>query len=99
MTMPAEAMSHVSASRLFGMANKTHCYQQTTLEGKSQLTTVFITLWSRYKYLWDLTGLNASGNIAWDGLRNTVKVVDDILMFENSFPEHVQQVRQFLMRF
>ena len=37
------------------------------------------------------------GYIVLDGLRNTVKVVDDILMFENSFPEHVQQVRQFLV--
>ena len=48
-------------------------------------------------------GLNTSGDeycyhgdITLDGLSNTVKVVDDILMFENSFPKHVQRVQQFL---
>ena len=51
MTLPNEAISRVSASRFFGTANAIHGYWQTLFEEKSQLTTVFITPWGRYKYL------------------------------------------------
>ena len=76
----AEAISCVSISRFSGRADATHGYWETPLEEKSQLTTVFVTPWSRYKYLWALMGLNTSGDeycyrgdIALDGLATHCK--------------------------
>jgi putative transposase len=58
-----------------------------------------MTPWGRYKFLRASMGLCSSGDEynrrtdqAFQGVNNTVRVVDDLLRFDSSFPEHVAGV-------
>jgi hypothetical protein len=74
-------------------------YYQIPLSPSSQHLTVFMTPWGRYKYLRAPMGLcsssdeyNRRADLAFEDVSNTKRVVDDLLSFDNSFPEHVAGV-------
>jgi hypothetical protein len=63
------------------------------------MSTTFMTPWERYKFLCASMGLCSSGDeynrradAAFGTLQNMVRVVDDILRFNRSFPLHVKGV-------
>ena len=74
-------------------------YFQVPLDEASQLLTVFITPWGRYKFLRAPMGLISSGDefnrrvdAAYSGKPNLAKVVDDFLRYDRTFPDHVRGV-------
>ena len=78
-------------------------YWQIPLAEESRKFTTFIAPWGRYTYLRVAMGLSSTGdkyNLLMDaasgGLSNQKKVVDDILVYEKNFKEHVQQTRKLL---
>ena len=65
--------------------------------------TTFITPWGRYRYLRNPQGLVLAGDefnrrmdASFDHFDHFRKVVDDCLVYDDSFPEHVARVRQVL---
>jgi hypothetical protein len=80
-------------------------YHQIPLHPDSQKLTTFITPCGRFMFLRGTMGLNATGDEynrrgdeAVGDLQNIVKVVDDILIFDDDFDIHVTRVRQLLER-
>ena len=62
-----------------------------------------MTPWGRYKFLRASMGLSCSGDeynrradVAFAAVSNTVRVVDDLLRFDRTFPEHVRGVCEVL---
>ena len=77
----------------------TEGYFQVPLDEASQLLTVFITPWARYKFLRAAMGLissvdefNRRVDAAYSGKPNLAKVVDDFLRYDRTFPDHVRGV-------
>ena len=82
-------------------------YFQVPLHEDSQPLTTFITPWGRYKHLRTTMGLssagdeyNRRGDQALEGLENTRKLVDDVLVHDTSkdIQDHERRVRHFLDR-
>ena len=74
-------------------------YYQIPLHPSSQHLTTFMTPWGRYKFLRASMGLSCSGDeynrradAVFSTISNTVRVVDDLLRFDRTFPEHVAGV-------
>ena len=74
-------------------------YYQVSLDVSCQNLTTFITPWDRYKFRRAPMGLILSGDefnrradAAFAGKQNIVRVVDDILRFDRTFPDHVAGV-------
>jgi hypothetical protein len=95
-----DAVSEVDSDAIyFSCFDATNGYFQIPLDEASQHLTVFMTPWGRYKYLRASMGLscnsdefNRRADAAFSHLSNTVRVVDDLLRFDRSFPAHVRGV-------
>ena len=90
-------------ARFFTTVDAVQGYHQVPLHEDSQHLTTFVTPWGRFKFLRGTMGLNATGDEynrrsdeAVGGFLNTVKVVDDLLVYEETFEEHVERVRNML---
>ena len=103
---PKDAVAAVSSkARFFTKVDAAQGYHQIELDEESQLLTTFITPWGRFKYLRGNMGLNSTGDeynrrgdLAMADLPNMVKVVDDILLFDEHYDDHLKSVRGMLER-
>ena len=101
---PKEAISKINSSaRFFTTMDAKHGYWQISLEEESQKLTTFITPWGRYCFLRAPMGLSSTGDeycrrgdIAISGLNNIQKVIDDSILYDENFEDHVSNVRAFL---
>ena len=105
-TTPREAVSNIPvASKYFSTLDAKSGYWQLPLHEESQHLTTFLTPWGRFKFLRAPMGLVSTGDeycrrgdLAFEGLDNIVKVVDDILVHDESFEEHASRLRSLLDR-
>lgn len=88
-----------SECRYFTSFDAVNGYYQIPLHPDSQHLTTFMTPWGRYRFLRASMGLCCSGDeynkradMAFGLLSNTVRVVDDLLRFDRTFPAHVAGV-------
>ena len=94
---PRDAVAGIDGSaRFFSALDASDGYFQIALKPSCQHLTTFSTPWGRYKHLRATQGLCCSGDEynrrqdeAFAGLRNFVRVVDDLLLFHSSFSDHV----------
>ena len=78
-------------------------YWQVEIDERDQELTTFITPWGRFKFLRAPMGLvssgdeyNRRGDEALQDAKNTVKVVDDILIFDEDYQSHLNNVWDML---
>jgi hypothetical protein len=96
---PRDAVTQISGdATFFTTFDAANGYFQIPLHLSSQHLTIFMTQWGRYKFLRAL-GLcssseeyNRRADQAFQDVNNTVRVVDDLLRFDSSFPENVAGV-------
>lgn len=81
-------------AKWFATLDATKGYWQVPLHEASQLLTTFLTPWGRFCYTRAPMGLSSSGDEyclrgdrALEGIPNKIKVVDDILLFAETFDE------------
>lgn len=94
---PRDAVAEVDgASRFFSALDASDGYFQIALKPSCQHLTTFATPWGRYRFFRAPQGLNCSGDeynrrqdAAFAGLKDYVRVVDDLLLFHRTFPAHV----------
>lgn len=80
-------------------------YFQISIAEEDQDLTCFITPWGRYKFKRAVMGLvssgdeyNRRGDQAIGDVQRTLKIVDDILAYDNSYKEHLTHVISLLQR-
>ena len=103
---PKEVVAVVPpGSAFFSTFDASSGYFQMPLDEASQPYTTFITPWGRYANTRATMGLSASsdeynrrGDAAMEGLSNLSKIVDDVLVFADTFAGHRDAVRAFLSR-
>ncbi|ROT77236.1 hypothetical protein C7M84_004131 [Penaeus vannamei] len=103
---PFDAVRRVTpSSRYFTKADALCGYWQLELAEEDQHLTSFITPYGRFKHRRGPMGFSATGDaycrrgdIALQGMQRCVKVVDDILLYDDDFKTHIQQVDQMLRR-
>lgn len=103
---PKEVVAVVPpTSRFFSTFDASSGYFQVPLAEESQLLTTFLTQWGRYAHTRATMGLSSSsdeynrrGDAAMEGLSSISKIVDDVLVFDDTFAGHKKAVRAFLER-
>lgn len=103
---PFTAVRSVSpSSRYFTTADALHGYWQIELAEEDRHLTTFITPYGRYMHCRGPMGFAATGDayclrgdMALQGVTNCVKVVDDILLFDDDLPTHIHRIHQMLTR-
>eukprot|EP00117_Sycon_ciliatum_P017154 scpid23104/ scgid16276/ Retrovirus-related Pol polyprotein from transposon gypsy; Reverse transcriptase; Endonuclease len=102
---PRDAVTAIGKARFFTTLDARHGYWQIPLSDDSKPLTTFITPWGRYRYCRNPQGLSSAGDefncrtdAAFDRLANFVKVVDDGLVHDVDFQDHVTHVRDVLHR-
>ena len=97
---PHEAVTSVTkGSRFFTKMDARAGYWQVPIAEQDQELTTFITPWGRFKFLRAPMGLSISGDEynrrgdeALKTILNTVKIVDDILVFDEDYQQHLTNV-------
>ena len=95
-----DAVSRVQkGSRYFSELDAKVGYWQVPISKEDQVLTTFITPWGRYKFLRAPMGLSVSGDEynrrgddALQGCNNTVKVVDDVLVYDREYQQHLNHI-------
>jgi hypothetical protein len=95
-----DAVAEIDNEAMFCSSfDATNGYFQIPLHTASQHLTTFMTPWGRYKFLRASMGLCSSWNeynrrtdATFGTLQNTVRVVDDILRYDRSFPSPIEGV-------
>jgi hypothetical protein len=103
---PKNAIDSITTGdKFFTTLDAVQGYWQMELASESQHLTTFISTEGRFRFLRAPMGLNATGDeynrrgdIAIAGINNVQKVVDDILVHNNSFTQHVETVIAVLHR-
>ena len=104
---PAQAVADIAAdnAKIFTKLDAMKGYHQCPLDEESQLLTTFITPFGRFKYLRAPYGIssiaehyNRRMDEAFAGLTGFRRIVDDIVIFDNTTTQHADHVRQFLRR-
>ena len=92
-------------SRYFTTVDALCGYWQLELAEEDQHLTTFITPYGRYQYLRGPMGFAATGDTfclrgdaALHGISNCVKVVDDVLLYDETYLEHLQRINVVLAR-
>ncbi|XP_043188392.1 uncharacterized protein K02A2.6-like [Amphibalanus amphitrite] len=106
LSTPREAVSNISVNaKIFSTLDAKSGYWQLPLQESSQHLTTFITPWGRFRFLRAPMGLVSTGDeygrrggLALQGLNNVVKVVDDILVHDETLEDHAQHLRAVLTR-
>ena len=100
-----EALSGIGPARWFTKFDARHGYWQVPLSDAAKPLTTFITPWGRYQFCRNPQGLISAGDeynrrtdAAFDQLSNLIKVVDDGLIHDITFPDHLAHVRAVLMQ-
>ena len=104
---PAEQVVDIakSGARYFTSIDAIKGYHQIPLDEESQDITTFITPYGRFKYLRAPYGIssisehyNRRMDEAFVGLSGYKRVVDDVLVYDESMEEHIEHVRNILQR-
>ncbi|XP_065182117.1 uncharacterized protein K02A2.6-like [Sycon ciliatum] len=105
MRAPRDVVSNLGNAQYFIKLDARHGYWQVPLDEESRSLTTFITQWGRYQYLRNLQGLISAGDefnqrtdAAFAGIEQFSKVVDDCLVFTDSFEQHLERTREVLQR-
>ena len=92
-------------ARYFTTADALCGYWQLHLAEEDQRLTTFITPYGRFQHCRGPMGFAAigdayclRGDMALQGLQNCVKVVDDILMYDEDYPTHLRRIYDMLAR-
>ena len=104
MTTPRAALSAIgSGAKFFTTLDARHGYWQIPLSADAKPLTTFITPWGRYRFCRNPQGLISAGDefnrrtdAAFANIGNLTKVVDDCLVHDSTFPDHVAHVRSVL---
>ncbi|XP_076044716.1 uncharacterized protein LOC143027329 [Oratosquilla oratoria] len=101
----AAVRSVTPSARFFTTADALHGYWQMDLAEEDQRLTTFITPYGRYKHCRGPMGFAATGDAyclrgdaALQGVANCVKVVDDVLLFDDDLPSHFRRIHHMLTR-
>jgi putative transposase len=97
---PRDAITEISGdAQFFTTFDEANRFFQIPLHPSSQHLTIFMTSWGRCKFLRASMGLcsfsdeyNRRADRAFQDVKNSVRVVDDLLRFDSSFLEHVTGV-------
>ena len=97
---PRNALAEIDGSaRFFSALDASDGYFQIALKPSCQHLRTFSTPWGRFKYLRATHGLCSSGDEynrrqdeAFAGLQNFARVVDDLLLFHETFSDHIAGV-------
>ena len=103
---PRDCVSSVPPSaKFFATFDAKMGYFQVPLDEASQLLTTFCTPWGRFKHLRATMGLTSAGDeynrrtdAALSDIPRCEKIVDDILLFDATWTDHVDHVKEFLTR-
>jgi hypothetical protein len=103
---PMELSSSIPIdAKWFAVFDAIKGYWQIKLDDESKPLTTFLTPWGRYRYMRAPMGLNASGDefcrrgdLALVDLPYVRKIVDDILVFAESFEELMSRIETVLDR-
>ena len=108
LTTPPPPRSGGSHLPVFPVLHHARCYAwllASTLAEEHQILTTFMTPWGRFKFLRSPMGLVSTGDefcrrgdVALSDIDHLQKVVDDIIVEDDTFPEHVSRVRTVLNR-
>eukprot|EP00117_Sycon_ciliatum_P026244 scpid18053/ scgid21591/ Retrovirus-related Pol polyprotein from transposon opus; Protease; Reverse transcriptase; Endonuclease len=100
-----ECLSAMGPATYFTTLDARHGYWQIPLTEDAKALTTFITPWGRYRFCRNPQGLVSAGDefnrrtdSAFDGLQNFFKIVDDGLVHNVSFDDHLAHVRAVLQR-
>ena len=103
---PHEAVAAITlGSKYFTTLDSRHGYWQIPLDEESLKLTTFLTPWGAFRFKRNVMGLisagdehNRRGDEALTGIKNMQKVVEDIIIFNDDLPSHIESVRQVLQR-
>ena len=104
---PAEAIADIAATKAkyFTVLDAMKGYHQCPIDADSQLLTMFITPFRRFKYLHAPYGISSISKHynrrmaeALEGLPEFCRIVDDIIIYDSTIKDHAHHVRQFLQR-
>ena len=103
---PFDAVRRVdSRAKYFTTADALCGYWQMELADEDQHLTTFITPYGRFQHCRGPMGFAATGDAfclrgdkALQGIQRCVKVVDDILLYDEDFGQHLQRIRDVLTR-
>ena len=103
---PHTAVRQVNPSaRYFTTMDALYGYWQMKLAEEDQHLTTFITPYGRFRFCRGPMGFVATGDefcrrgdVALSGVQQCVKVVDDILLWDEHFDTHLQRVYEVLVR-
>lgn len=103
---PFQAIRSISPQAKFFTTIDALCgYWQIPLAEEDQHLTTFITPYGRYRYRRGPMGFAATGDAfclwgdkALQGIQNCIKVVDDILLWDEDYLTHLQRVDKVLSR-
>ena len=103
---PYEAVRRVDAkAKYFTTADALCGYWQMPLAVEDQHLTTFITPYGRFRHRRGPMGFAATGDAfclrgdrALQGIQQCVKVVDDILLYDEDFSQHINRVHAVLTR-
>lgn len=103
---PADIVSTIPVtSRYFCTLDATSGYWQMDLDKDSRHLTTFITPWGRFRFLRSPMGFKSTGDsyslrgdMALAGLTGVCKVVDDILVYADTYKELVDRLEAVLQR-
>ncbi len=102
---PAEQVVDIakSGARYFTSLDAIKGYHQIPLDEDSQDITTFITPYGRFKYLRPPYGMssirehyNRHMDEAFVGMSGYKRVVDDVLVYDESMEEHIEHVQNIL---
>ena len=104
--VPREVVAGIPRGmKYFTTLDSRYGYWQVALNEESTKLATFMTPWGAYRFKRNVMGLisagdehNRRGDEALNSIKNVVKVVEDVLIFDNDFDAHVERVRQVLLR-
>ncbi len=103
---PCDCVSSVPpTAKFFATFDVKMGYFQVPLDKESQLLTTFCTPWGRFKHLRATMGLTSAGDkynrrtdAALSDITRCEKIIDDILLFDTTWTDHITHVKAFLER-
>ena len=102
--VPRELVARIpKGMRYFTSLDSRHGYYQVELDEQSKELVTFLTEWGPYRFRRNVMGLisggdehNRRGDEILDGFDNVIKVVEDILIYDKDYKEHVKRVRKII---
>lgn len=103
---PKDMVSQIKPGcKYFTTLDSRHGYWQIKLDEKSKPLTTFMTEWGAYRFERNVMGLisagdehNRRGDEALNGIENVKKVVEDILIYDSDYNEHIKRVKEVISK-